>query len=88
VSIGFEKAFPAQFGVYDDERGIIFVNRELAAGRPLTMTIAHEVGHAMGLEHVESSERRSVMVPGNTDTPPGEIDREALIAVWGECSSR
>jgi hypothetical protein len=40
----------------------------------------------MGLVHVKKSERRSVMIPGNTDTPPGEVDREALIALWGECS--
>jgi hypothetical protein len=85
VAVNFEEAAPAHLGLYDDERGIIFVNRSLEGGRALTITIAHEVGHAMGLTHVEGSERRSVMVPGNTDTPPGESDREALVAIWGEC---
>jgi hypothetical protein len=89
VSVAFEEAAPAHLGLYDDERGVIWVNRTIETGRALTITIAHEVGHAMGLMHVEkSSERRSVMVPGNTETPPGEIDREALTALWGECPSR
>ena len=86
VDIEFVKAFPAQFGLYDDERGVILVNRSLEAGPIRTITIAHELGHAMGLEHVKASERRSVMMPGNTDTPPGESDRDSLIAIWGTCS--
>jgi hypothetical protein len=86
IDIEFEEAFPAQFGLYDDERGLIIVNRSLDVGRTRTITIAHELGHAMGLEHVKASERRSVMMPGNTDTPPGETDRDSLIAIWGACS--
>jgi hypothetical protein len=88
VMVGFEEAAPAHKGLYDDERGVIIVNRNLEEGRPLTITIAHEIGHAMGLLHVKDSGRRSVMVPGNTDTPPGEVDREALTALWGECPPR
>jgi predicted Zn-dependent protease len=64
---------------------VIVVNRNLDTGRALTITIAHEVGHAMGLVHVKKSERPSVMVPGNTDEPPGASDREALVAIWGDC---
>jgi hypothetical protein len=86
IDIEFVEAFPAHFGLYDDERGVIVVNRNLDEGRTRTITIAHELGHAMGLEHVKASERRSVMMPGNTDTPPGESDRDSLIAIWGSCS--
>ncbi len=86
VPIDFEKGATAILGLYDDERGVVVINRALE-GRARTITIAHEIGHAMGLVHVKKTERRSVMVPANTDTPPGEADREALVALWGVCSS-
>jgi hypothetical protein len=87
VSIALSEGLPAQLGVYDDEHGVVLVNQALDPGRSRTITIAHELGHVMGLEHVKDSERRSVMVSGNTDTPPGDADRASLNALWGECSS-
>lgn len=87
VTIELADGAPAQLGVYDDEHGLVFVNRSLDPGRRRTITIAHELGHVMGLVHVKDSERRSVMVSGNTDTPPGDADRASLNALWGECSS-
>lgn len=79
---------PWHFGLYDDERGKILVNAGLEPESEITITIAHELGHAMGLTHVDPTERRSVMNPGNTETPPGIGDRDALTAMWGACPGR
>ena len=87
ITVGLKPAPPAYFGLYDDERGVIIINENIADDRARTITLAHEVGHAMGLVHVKKdSERRSVMVPGNTETPPGDFDLQTLTAIWGACS--
>jgi hypothetical protein len=72
-------------GYYDDEAGEVSINREMR-DRARTMTIAHELGHAFGLWHVEPSTRRSVMNPGNTTVAPTERDVESVRALWGDCS--
>lgn len=87
IPMEFVEAPPGQYGLYDDERGVIRVNDGLES-RELTITIAHELGHAMGLVHVDVTERRSVMNPANTETPPGTGDRDALTAIWGACTAR
>jgi hypothetical protein len=79
---------PAFFhGVYDDENGRITVNRALEQGQPLAVTVAHELGHAMGLEHVETEDRASVMNRGNTQLMPTPEDYSALFAQWNHCRS-
>lgn len=82
IEIEFEPSSPAVRGLYDDEQGVIYINDQLA-GEPLSIVIAHELGHAFGLEHVEG--RSSVMNKGNLTTPPNEDDLGALEALWGRC---
>lgn len=71
-------------GYYDDEVGQIYVHRGLR-DRPEAVTIAHELGHAFGLWHVDPSVRRSVMNPGNTTVAPTERDVDSVRALWGNC---
>jgi hypothetical protein len=85
IEIRFESAASVFRGLYDDEHGVIYINRALTDPAALAIVIAHELGHAFGLVHVPVSERSSLMNPGNLDTPPTEIDASTLTALWGGC---
>jgi hypothetical protein len=82
VPLHFQAAAPPSHGFFDPARGEIFVNVDLEA-RPLTVTIAHELGHAFGLVHV--TDRASVMTAGNLDVQPNVGDVAALVKLWGAC---
>jgi hypothetical protein len=85
VPVRFEDAAGAFHGVYEDEVGVIYINRTITDDHARAVTIAHEVGHAMGLLHVPAGERSSVMNPGNMLIEPDALDRGALEAIWGAC---
>lgn len=84
VELVFEDAALAFHGLYDDETGVIYVNRALTEPTTLAIVIAHELGHAFGLAHVTG--RASLMNPGNLTTPPTSDDQAALEALWGACA--
>jgi hypothetical protein len=83
IAVEFDEAAGAFHGVYDDERGIIFINRDLVDPTQLSIVIAHELGHAFGLAHI--TDRTSLMNPGNLVTPPTIEDQGAIEALWGSC---
>ncbi len=82
--VRFQEEFGAYRGYYDDEAGEIIVNRRMR-GTARTVAIAHELGHAFGLWHVEAGARRSVMNPGNTTIEPLARDVDDVRALWGTC---
>lgn len=86
IPLEFDTAASNFFGLYDDENGRVIVNRALMDADKRAVTVAHELGHAMGLIHVDRDSRASVMNTGNTDVPPNESDARALRALWGDCS--
>ncbi|HVU50990.1 MAG TPA: matrixin family metalloprotease [Polyangia bacterium] len=83
LPVEFQPAVALSHGYYDPT-GEVLINDDLTA-RPLTVTIAHEVGHAFGLVHV--TDRPSVMNPGNLDVEPNDGDVAALAALWGSCGA-
>jgi hypothetical protein len=83
ILIEFADAAPNFHGLYDDEVGIVYVNRRISDPQILSIVIAHELGHAFGLPHTE--QHTSVMRPGNLDTPPTEGDQLELERLWGRC---
>jgi hypothetical protein len=84
LPIHFEVAAAPSHGLFDPAGADVLINDDLTA-RPLTVTIAHELGHAFGLVHV--TDRPSVMNPGNLDVEPNSGDVAALAAIWGACPS-
>ena len=81
VAVRFAKA-PAMFrGVYEPSSGVVFINRGLS-GAERDITVAHELGHALGLPHVPPEERASVMNPGNLTVLPSPSDQAALKRLW------
>ncbi|MDX2087813.1 MAG: matrixin family metalloprotease [Kofleriaceae bacterium] len=83
IDIQFEAAAPAARGLYDDENGVIYINDALTNPQMLEIVIAHELGHAFGLEHVEG--RPSIMNKANLTQSITPEDVAALQALWGEC---
>lgn len=79
--VQLEAAASAFRGVYDDERATIYLNDQLVDD--LAIVLAHELGHAFGLEHVD--DRPSVMNRGNLTIAPTDDDQGALEALWGRC---
>ena len=86
LEVRFEAAAPAFHGYYDDEAGIVYVNTDLAAPER-EIVLAHELGHAFGLWHVERDERTSVMNPGNLSIAPTAADHDEVEALWGDCDA-
>lgn len=85
LPVEFEAAALAFQGLYDDEHGIVFVNRRLEDRTAMTITVAHEIGHAFGLLHVSERTRASIMNPGNLSVTPTDEDVAALAELWGTC---
>lgn len=83
VNVIFEDAAAAFHGLYDDTRGVIYINNDITDPQVLSIVIAHEIGHAFGLPHI--TDRPSVMNPGNIRVLPNEGDTAALEALWGRC---
>lgn len=86
IEVRFQEAAPMFFGLYDDENAVIYINQRITDPGALEIVIAHELGHAFGLEHVTG--RASLMNPGNHVQPPTAEDQAALAALWGPCSDR
>jgi hypothetical protein len=85
LEVRFSDAAPAFHGLYDDARGLIYINRDLVDEPTLSIVIAHELGHAFGLVHV--TDRASVMNAGNLSIIPDDADRDALASLWGSCDA-
>jgi hypothetical protein len=82
VPLRFRDAAAVFRGIYEPSSGLVSINRGLD-GTDRTVTIAHELGHALGLPHVPASERASVMNPGNLTVLPTAEDVAVLQQRWG-----
>lgn len=85
VRVRFEAAATPFRGLYDAERGMVWINREISDPEARAVIIAHELGHAFGLSHVAVADRASVMNPGTAAVPPTDADLALLRALWGDC---
>lgn len=85
VAVEFRDATDAIYGFYDDTTATVYVNTRVDDPERRAITIAHELGHALGLVHIPLDERASVMNPGNLTIAPTADDSAALVALWGSC---
>ncbi len=81
VRIYFKDALSIFHGIYEPSNGEVRINNSMT-NRALDITVAHELGHAIGLPHVALSERNSVMNPSNETTPPTGDDAKQLRERW------
>ena len=86
ITVLFEDAAEAFHGHYDDETGIVRINVKITEPRALSIVLAHELGHAFGLFHVDG--RASLMNRGNLSIAPTADDFAAVSALWGPCAAR
>ena len=87
LPVYFDDGIPLVFGIYDKLSGEIFINSYLDEEHARAVVIAHEIGHAFGLPHIEAEERHSLMNPGNRVTEVTDGDLSALEALWGSCGA-
>lgn len=87
LAVYFESGDAFFRALYLDESGEILIGRDKLAPEHLAIALAHEIGHAFGLAHVEKEERLSVMNSGNLEIWPGEIEAEDLRALWPSCAN-
>ena len=85
IAIVFDDAAEIFHGLYDDEHGVVYINRALRDDHQRSVTVAHELGHAFGLLHVDPDTRISVMNPANLVVEPNEGDAAELALLWGSC---
>jgi hypothetical protein len=85
VSIVFESGDTFYRAIYWDAIGEIAISREKLRAAELPVALAHELGHAFGLLHVDPAERPSVMNVGNVDLAPTAEDGAAVAALWPAC---
>ena len=78
VPLIFQRAAAFFHGFYDPKTGEVYVNETLTDPHEIAVVVAHELGHAMGLPHVEQHERTSVMNPGNLEITPTSADNTLL----------
>lgn len=86
LEIDFEVAAANSRGLYDDERGIVIVNRAIEDEHVRTITVAHELGHSFGLWHVSPDVRGSLMNPENQSIGPTEEDVAQVRSLWSSCT--
>jgi hypothetical protein len=82
VPVHFQAAAAPFHGLYDAPNGQIFINTDLA-DHQLAVTVAHEVGHALGLVH--RTDQPSLMNPSNLVIEPQPVDIDTLVTRWGAC---
>lgn len=78
VRIELTAGASALYGYYDGATATVYVNTSLTDAHERAVTIAHELGHVLGLVHIPVSERASVMNPGNLTVEPTAADAEVL----------
>jgi hypothetical protein len=86
IPVRFEPAPLVFYGLYEDEIGDVLINRNLADRGERAIVVAHELGHAFGLLHVDAAERSSLMNPSNLTVAATAADGAAVVAVWGVCA--
>lgn len=86
VPVFFDAAGKAFHGQYDDKEGVIYINEDIDSDHARAVTVAHEVGHAFGLFHVDKDADLSVMNNGNLVTEPNAFDVANLQKLWGDCA--
>ena len=87
LQIRFDSGDTFYRALYFDAIGVIRVSREKLDSEDLPLAIAHELGHAFGLFHVDPDERESVMNVGNVEIPPTELDAGEVRALWSSCAA-
>ena len=86
LALEFRDAAASIYGYYDDTSATVYINTRLDDPAARAIAIAHELGHALALIHIDESTRVSVMNPGNLTNAPNPADRAALAELWGACA--
>ena len=84
IPVHFEPAAGNFYGIYEPSTGEIFVNSKLPSEQSRRITLAHELGHAFGLQHVSGD--LSLMNSGNLETQITTRDVASLASLWGSCN--
>lgn len=85
LPIRFEPGDTFYRAIYWDGLGQIAISRDRLAPEDYGIALAHEMGHAFGLHHIELADRVSVMNVGNLEHSPTAADAALIEARWDAC---
>jgi predicted Zn-dependent protease len=81
LTVEFKSAAAVVYGYYDDTTATVYVNTEVTDAGQRAIVLAHELGHALGLDHVDDAAAIMYRLNQSSNEVPTAADMQDLARV-------